>query len=227
VFSAWPDLVERFRHPDERPSEVKIETPRGTRHLELAIFPLTGRRGELSGRVVLARDVSERVRYQRRIEELAYQDPVTDLPNRRSFELLGDRALALAARQNWTVALLFIDLDRFKQVNDRHGHAAGDRVLLRVAERLQQEVRRGDLLARFGGDEFVLLLQDSSVEGAEAAVDRVRELLRRPFSVERSGTGVTVEIAGSIGYALYPRDGSELAQLVARADEAMYRSKSR
>jgi diguanylate cyclase (GGDEF)-like protein/PAS domain S-box-containing protein len=227
VFSAWPDLVERFRHPDERPSEVKIETPRGTRHLELAIFPLTGRRGELSGRVVLARDVSERVRYQRRIEELAYQDPVTDLPNRRSFELLGDRALALAARQNWTVALLFIDLDRFKQVNDRHGHAAGDRVLLRVAERLQQEVRRGDLLARFGGDEFVLLLQDSSVEGAESAVGRVRELLRRPFSVERSGTGVTVEIAGSIGYALYPRDGSELAQLVARADEAMYRSKSR
>jgi diguanylate cyclase (GGDEF)-like protein len=96
-----------------------------------------------------------------------------------------------------------------------------------VAERLQQEVRRGDLLARFGGDEFVLLLQDSSVEGAEAAVDRVRELLRRPFSVERSGAGTAVEISGSIGYALYPRDGSELAQLVARADEAMYRSKSR
>jgi len=158
----------------------------------------------------------------RKAQLRALRDPLTGLPNR---VLLGDRigqALQRAQRTNDSFALIVIDLDNFKDVNDFRGHRAGDAVLRALARRLEGVVRASDTVARVGGDEFVVLsLATSSDEQAAVLVGRLRHVLRTPFQVE----GSTVEIDGSIGWALYPGDGRTAEELLGRADGQMYATK--
>jgi diguanylate cyclase (GGDEF)-like protein len=164
----------------------------------------------------------ERKQAETRLLHMARHDPLTDLPNRALFEDRLQAALAAAASSCSGVALLYLDLDRFKQINDRYGHASGDRLLCEVAERLQSAVRGSDTVARMGGDEFVLLLNGiGSAAGAEAVAEKLRILLEQPLV----SLGNPESVSPSIGIALYPEHARSAAALIARADAAMYAAK--
>jgi diguanylate cyclase (GGDEF)-like protein len=171
-----------------------------------------------------ARDVSARKEAEATINFQAYHDLLTHLPNRA---LLKDRlslAVTQAARNGRTLAVLFLDLDRFKVVNDTLGHSVGDRLLQAVAGRLTGSLRAGDTLARFGGDEFTLLLPDlRSREDAGLIADKILDQLRRPFTVD----GHELFVGASIGIAVYPESGRTEEALIQSADIAMYHVKTR
>lgn len=159
--------------------------------------------------------------YVSRLERDAHHDPLTGLPNRR---LLAERAIAQALRQDYLLGVALIDLDGFKLINDELGHAAGDEALCAVGARLARDLRPGDLVARIGVDEFVLLLQATNGELSLASVvERVRRRMEQPIHLH----GQSVAIACSIGAAVYPRNGEDLAALLKHADRAMYQHKSR
>jgi diguanylate cyclase (GGDEF)-like protein/PAS domain S-box-containing protein len=170
----------------------------------------------------VAIDISERKAYEARIEYLADHDALTGLANRN---LLGDRvtqAMAHARRHNRNLALLFLDLDRFKGVNDSFGHELGDLLLLEVARRLKKVVREGDTVARQGGDEFILLLTDvSSPADAIAVAGKIFESFSAPILVRTQELFVTT----SIGITMFPEDGDDIHALLRNADTAMYRAK--
>jgi diguanylate cyclase (GGDEF)-like protein len=171
----------------------------------------------------VARDITERKRAEERISFQAYHDLLTQLPNRALFKDRLSVALSQAQRSGRLVAVLFIDLDRFKLVNDSLGHAEGDELLKGVAVRLQSCVRRSDTLARLGGDEFTILLPDlSDAQDAVLISQKVIDELRRPLVLG----GQEIRATASIGIALYPNDGTEAESLVKHADIAMYHVKT-
>ena len=175
------------------------------------------------GRVYSFRDLTERLDAQQRIETLAYTDVLTGLPNRLLLGQRVDLALRSAQRNGATFAVMFIDLDRFKNINDSLGHAFGDRVLMEAASRIQQTLREVDTLCRVGGDEFVAFLQEADAFGAEIVARRILETLAQPFVVD----AVNFSLGCSIGVAMYPADGRTLDKLIQCADTAMYRVKER
>jgi diguanylate cyclase (GGDEF)-like protein len=155
-------------------------------------------------------------------QRLALRDPLTGLPNRALLEDRIEQALARSQRLGESFALLVVDLDGFKGVNDIRGHEAGNAVLCAIARRLESVVRRVDTVARVGGDEFVVLsIATSADDEAAALVGRLRNALRRPYRVE----GGLVELDASIGWAIFPQDGVTPTELLARADGQMYASK--
>jgi diguanylate cyclase (GGDEF)-like protein/hemerythrin-like metal-binding protein len=167
-------------------------------------------------------DVSERITRERRLRALAHYDPLTDLPNRM---LLQDRlrnALASAARGKHLLALLLVDLDGFKAVNDEYGHFAGDAVLRQVARRLASSIREIDTVARLGGDEFVIVLSEIR-QRADAGVLAARVI--NSVSVPITVGEASLAVGASIGIAVYPDDGTDIDALVGRADAAMYAAK--
>ena len=191
--------------------------------VEVSWVALQDAAGQIGHTVVFFKDMTERLEAQRRIEKLAYRDVLTGLPNRL---LLGQRvefALRLAERGGSTFAVMFIDLDRFKNINDSLGHAFGDRVLIEVSERVLHCMRDVDTLSRMGGDEFVAFLQDADALGAEVAARRILDALAQPFLVD----GMNFSLGCSIGIAMYPADGRTLDDLIKCADTAMYRVKDR
>ncbi|HEX3332526.1 MAG TPA: GGDEF and EAL domain-containing protein [Gaiellales bacterium] len=162
-----------------------------------------------------------------RLEHLAYHDSLTNLPNRAAFHEHLVTALADAGRAGRSLAVLYIDLDDFKLVNDGFGHAVGDELLVHCAERLRAACRRGDLVARQSGDEFLILVRDSESDeharrAAEAVAVSVRETLSRDFLV----AGVSAYITPSIGVSLYPQDGTTAEELLKKADIALYAAKN-
>lgn len=195
---------------------------RSGRMLERVTLPQTSR-SRVVGRVYSYRDLTERLDAQKRIESLAYTDLLTGLPNRLA---LGQRvavALRSAQRSGSTFAVMFIDLDRFKNINDSLGRPFGDRVLIEAASRIQQTLREVDTLCRVGGDEFIAFLQEAEAFGAELVARRILEKLGHPFIVD----GVNFSLGCSIGVAMYPADGRTLDALIQCADTAMYRVKER
>jgi diguanylate cyclase (GGDEF)-like protein/PAS domain S-box-containing protein len=175
-------------------------------------------------------DITERKKAEEEVSFLAYHDKLTGLPNRVLFEEMLDLALARARRHQLGVGVLYLDLDNFKLVNDSLGHHAGDQLLRELAERLRGCTRETDLVARQGGDEFLLLLSDleGGAQGAvpelaiaESVAVRVREALLEPFDV----SGTPFYTTGSIGISLYPRDGDDAETLMRNADAAMYQAK--
>nr|WP_275253743.1 GGDEF domain-containing protein [Achromobacter xylosoxidans] len=154
-----------------------------------------------------------------RAQQLAYHDPLTGLCNRVLFGELASQTLAAAASARRQVAILAIDLDHFKDVNDTQGHAMGDAVLEFVAQRMKTTFRASDIIARFGGDEFFVLMDDSDAETALSAANNLIRSLSRPYP------GVEATVGASVGISIFPADGSDLASLLSEADAALYAAK--
>ncbi len=185
-------------------------------------LPLADAEGRWCGYRGMAADVTARKLAEARIEQLATRDALTGLANRALLAERTAQAIAAAARTRSGLALLAIDLDRFKLVNGTLGHAAGDALLRAVAERLSNAARREDMLARLGGDDFALLWQGlKSREEAQSLGTRLLAILGRPFTVE----GRTLAVSASIGIARYPADGRDFSELLKHADAAMYAAK--
>ena len=169
------------------------------------------------GRVFSFRDLSDQLAASQRIEELSHTDMLTGLPNRRALTQRVEYARAIAKRESSGFAMLFVDLDRFKQINDTLGHAFGDRVLREVAQRLRDCLREVDTVAKLSGDEFALLIHEADARGAEHTARRVLEAMARPFGFDTLSFTVTA----SIGIALFPADGESLDELTSSAERAM------
>ena len=169
-------------------------------------------------------DLAEAQQFAQEARERALHDSLTGLPNRELFDDRLAHAIALADRHDWTLAVLFLDLDQFKSINDGHGHTAGDAALKTIAQRLLQHVRDEDTVCRNGGDEFLyLLMNPRGKKNIEHIAYSVRRTIAQPVAVG----DVKVVIKPSIGIAIYPDHGSSGAQLIANADTAMYRAKKR
>lgn len=167
-------------------------------------------------------DITERIQAEKAIKDLAYYDYLTNLPNRLLFNDRFSLELAHAHRNKQMIAIMFLDLDRFKIINDTLGHNMGDRFLKIVAERLKSLLREADTVSRFGGDEFTLLLpQIHQMEDVVKIAQRIIETIRQPWILQ----GIEFHITVSIGVAVYPRDGDDIETLLKNADTAMYRVK--
>ena len=174
--------------------------------------------------LVIARDVTDRKKAEQRLAHMAYHDALTGLPNRVTFNERLGMDLARARRRQEIVAVMLVDLDRFKQVNDTLGHAAGDRLLVAVAERLQETVRETDTVARMSGDEFCLILPDQRDQNvALEAAYRIRRSFEAPFLLE----GQEAIVTASMGVSLFPFNGETPEALVKNADIAMFRAKAK
>ncbi|MBL8492281.1 MAG: diguanylate cyclase, partial [Rhodocyclaceae bacterium] len=168
-------------------------------------------------------DLTDLKSAEEQIRRLAYYDVLTGLPNRSLLKDRAELALARAEREGSSVALLFVDLDRFKNVNDSLGHSFGDRLLAAVAERLTAGVRRSDTIARLGGDEFVMLVADAEPLGIAELAAKLLERLAAPFMVGDH----ELSVSASVGIALYPQDGHDVENLLKNADTAMYQAKQK
>ncbi|WP_448521962.1 sensor domain-containing diguanylate cyclase, partial [Pseudothermotoga sp.] len=176
------------------------------------------------GMVFLRMKQDEQIMQQQRMMEYLYNhDPLTGLFNRRAFEEYGEKLLTLAKRERKKAALLFLDLRRFKGVNDKYGHEAGDLVLNVLGSRFEKAFRESDVVARFGGDEFVALLYDCDRDSLTHLLDRVFQIVEEPIHLDDK----TFEIGVNIGVAIYPDDAQELDQLIRLADMAMYYAKKK
>ncbi len=188
-----------------------------------SISPVYDEVGNIKRHIIIFGDVTEKKQAEEKIYYQANYDPLTGLPNRQLFQDRLHSAITSAKRNGTHLALLFIDLDRFKEVNDSAGHEAGDRLLTQVAQRLNECIRESDTLARLGGDEFIVILNNLSPNYDIGNLARTMlKLLERPFSL---ATGIDAVISASIGIAMYPADGEDDATLIRYADAAMYRVK--
>ncbi len=185
--------------------------------LEISLTSIDG-----GGMVCVVRDVTERTYAEEQIKHLAYHDALTTLPNRLLFKDRVTVSISHAQRHNTRVAVLFLDLDRFKVINDSLGHSIGDQLLQSVAARVQSCVRDSDTVARLGGDEFTLLLPDLvHAEDAAVVAQKILEAVRYPFHIE----GREFYITTSIGISVYPEDGPDAETLIKSADTSMYQAK--
>ena len=191
-------------------------------HEALTITPQLDAQGQVIHFIATGRDITDQIQFQERMEHLANHDALTGLPNRVLLMERLDQAMSRAKWRDRCVAVLFMDLDRFKVINDTLGHASGDKLLKAIAGRLDQSVRDGDTVARLGGDEFAVILNDVA---STADVERMsRQLLAsvaNPFQID----GRELFVTTSIGISMYPQDGSDSVNLLKRSDVAMYNAK--
>lgn len=191
-------------------------------HFETRLTLFHDREGQIAGCRGILRDTSEQMAYQNKLIDMAYRDPLTNLGNRKAFSEELQRSLELMQRQERCLALLYIDLDRFKQVNDQYGHDIGDALLISIAQRLQSSLRQPDHVYRLGGDEFTVLLTDADAESAMKLAERLLSSLGQPFIDDRL---VIDFVTPSIGIALFPQHAKQAESLIKAADIAMYEAK--
>lgn len=238
IFGYAPDEVLGQRifdliHPDDRAAtmrqaeQVMAGTPQ--RHFRNRYIHKNGHSVDIQWsarwlsdygvRIGVAHEVTELRRAERELEHRASHDPLTGLSNRHRLQCELQYAIAHAAQTDDGLAVLYMDLDGFKEVNDRNGHDAGDRLLCEVAQRLQQGLRQGDLVARVGGDEFVALLSGClDIAAARIVADGLRARLSLPYTLP----GGLFRLDASVGIACFPADGNDPNALLAHADRAMY-----
>ena len=220
ISKAGLEITNRFVNHGTR---IEIEWGKDDRrYLEVTTNPLIDQIGNNVGTLGVIRDVTELIQMRQRLQIMATHDALTGLPNRPFFYDRFDLALANAQREKKKFCILALDLDKFKNVNDNMGHLVGDEVLIAVAKRLCSTLRKMDTVARFGGDEFTILLWE--INDREAAIHVAKKLLdalRKPYSIE----GKQLHLTASVGIVLYPDHGKEVRQLIKCCDEALYFAK--
>ena len=196
------------------------------RHVSLSGKPVFDEAGHFRGYHGTGRDITDKKRYEDHVRSLAQYDILTQLPNRALFQDRLDQAISASKREQRAFALLYLDLDKFKPINDRHGHAAGDQLLEAVAARLRTVLRESDTVARFGGDEFAVLLPEvNTLADAEKVAEKIIASVMAPYRLE--GLDESVVIGVSVGIAFYPEDGTDSHALLQSGDACMYQSKKR
>jgi diguanylate cyclase (GGDEF)-like protein/PAS domain S-box-containing protein len=202
-------------------SDLVITRKDGNRiHLNVIHFPMMVK-GEIVGSYGVARDITQKILYDQQMEQFAFYDPLTKLPNRKLFEDRLGQVINSSKEDREEFAVLFIDLDRFKFINDSLGHHLGDEFLKMVSERLQQNLRKTDTISRLGGDEFTILLPETSREVVIRLAERVNHMLAEPFHLE----GHSVTVSASIGIAFSRGKENSVQELIRHADTAMYHTK--
>ena len=193
-----------------------------TMFVEASVNLRRNRNGEPIGFQGIIRDTTDRKRSEQELAYLAYHDTLTGLYNRKAFLEKLDETLREAKRYENTRAILYLDLDKFKKVNDIYGHGAGDKLLVEVSSRLKKILRDTDYISRLGGDEFTVILGNHSDLSAEKVAGRILKSLSRPYKI----MNVSVDfVTPSIGISIYPEDGHDVETLLKHADEAMYKAK--
>jgi diguanylate cyclase (GGDEF)-like protein/PAS domain S-box-containing protein len=215
------DIVRDGGRVHSREIELKNAT-RGSFVVLLTISPIVDADGAPAGHIGVSRDITERKQAEARLAQLAQYDTLTGLPNRNLFRDRLDQAMARARRGGRSMALMFLDLDRFKDINDTLGHAAGDELLCAVSDRFQGSLRGVDTIARLGGDEFTVIVESVGREEAGRVAAKLVELLSAPVTV----AGRQMRVTGSVGVTLYPDDAADAEELVKTADIAMYQAKN-
>lgn len=184
--------------------------------------PFKGEHDQATFIICMARDITEKKRLERNLEQAAHYDNLTALPNRALILELLKQSLSIAARQKSKLAILFLDLNGFKAINDTLGHDAGDILLKIVAQRLPQPIRETDYAGRLGGDEFLVILQDiGSLENAQKLADKLHDLICQPCTIKDQ----LIRVGVSIGISLYPDDATDINALINQADKGMYQEK--
>ncbi len=242
VFQPWMEKTDLFL--DKTETRIELKVPKDpSRYVDLQVTPLYDRSHSMNGHLMVFRDITEskqvekRLRYvndrlqgqlieigllQSKLREQAIRDPLTNIFNRRYLDETLDRELSRAAREDYPVCVIMVDIDHFKRVNDTHGHEAGDLVLKAIAETLSDHCRRGDFACRYGGEEFVVALPNITLETAYARAEDLRKslnLLSVPY--EEHSLSVTI----SMGIACFPENGQTRDCVLRAADQAMYAAK--
>ena len=242
VFQPWMEKTDLFLEKTETRLELKVPKD-PSRYVDLQVTPLYDRSQSMNGHLMVFRDITEskqvekRLRYvndrlqgqlieigllQSKLREQAIRDPLTNIFNRRYLDETLDRELSRAAREDYPVCVIMVDIDHFKRVNDTYGHEAGDLVLKAIAETLAEHSRRGDFACRYGGEEFVVVLPNISLETAcERAADLRKSLLQLSVPYEHYSLSVTI----SMGIACFPENGQTRESTLRAADQAMYAAK--
>ncbi|MCX6073547.1 MAG: PhnD/SsuA/transferrin family substrate-binding protein [Campylobacterales bacterium] len=187
----------------------------------LRIDSVRDENGKIESFIGIFSDITEHKKEEEQLHRMVNYDPLTNLPNRNLYMTLAEQMLGYTKRKGSKAIIAFLDLDGFKQVNDRYGHEMGDHVLKKASALLEQQLRLSDIIARIGGDEFVVLLSDITLDDAETLLMRILDSLKEPFEIN----DVTISIGVSIGVTLFPDDCEDIDILIRHADAAMYRSK--
>lgn len=220
-----PESLMPEPHSSSAPSEhqTEVSSAGSTKSVSVAASVLEDRRGNRLGTVLVARDITDQKRAELELRRMALYDSLTQLPNRVLFFDRLDQLLALARRNQYTLAILYMDLDRFKEINDTLGHETGDALLVQVAHRMRTVTRSSDTIARMGGDEFIGVCgRISSPDDAKVVAGKLVDTLAEPFDI----AGRQVSIGVSIGISVYPEHAEESRELLAKADQAMYTVKA-
>jgi diguanylate cyclase (GGDEF)-like protein/PAS domain S-box-containing protein len=242
VFQPWMEKTDLLLKAAETRTELKVPKD-PSRYMDLHVTTLYERGQLLNGRLMVFRDITEskqvekRLRYvndrlqgqlieigllQSKLREQAIRDPLTDIFNRRYLDETLDRELSRAGRENYPVCVIMIDLDHFKRINDTYGHEAGDLVLKAIAQTLSEQSRRGDFACRYGGEEFVVVLPNMTLETACERAEELRKSLNL-LSVPYEYYSLSVTI--SMGIACFPENGQTRDAILRAADQAMYAAK--
>lgn len=195
----------------------------GVRWIEVVATPIMAPDGSLHKIIGDAADITRQKQLEETLKQMAYYDELTELPNRQHLYKHLKKAIARSKRRDHQLAIVFVDLDGFKNVNDTLGHESGDQLLVEVGQRLEKSFREEDVISRLGGDEFVMVLEETSQEEVEGILERVMAVVAEPYFIN----GETAKITPSIGISMYPMDGETIEELIKNADKAMYHAKNR
>ena len=213
-----------FANGSSQVIEVRVPRPDGDRYYVTTAKPILGAGGVVDYVICISKEITERKIVEERLKRVAEYDSLTDLPNRALFSDRLQQAIALARRDNFRLALMFVDLDSFKPINDTFGHHAGDLLLQAVAKRMLECTRESDTVGRIGGDEFVVLLPKvAQAQDALSVAEKIRAALAQPFDIQEYGR---LNVSCSIGVAIFPDHGEDEITLSRNADNAMYQAKS-
>jgi len=242
VLNAWPELEKTIKRADQRSKYYQVRLSK-TYSMGVNITPLVDKHGNITGRLVTGRDITHQLETEKNLEEAnqklrdqltriqslqaelevrVIRDPLTGLLNRRFFDEALHKEVARANRKGMPITILILDIDKFKRVNDTHGHAAGDLVLEKIGGLLRAQTREADLAVRLGGEEFLILMNEINLDQGMKRAEEIRTLIENAhFDHE----GVSIHVTVSIGGAEYPSSSTSIKDVMRKADQALYRAK--